>query len=43
MMHALMLNEVFVIVAAFVFCAITVEAEERVEHRRCITCTYNIA
>jgi hypothetical protein len=41
--HAWMLKEDFVIEAVFGFCAITVEAEETVEHRKCITRTYNTA
>ena len=42
MTYALMLK-VFVIESVSVFCAITAEAEETVEHRRCITRTYNTA
>jgi hypothetical protein len=41
--QAAMLKEVFVIEAVFGFCAITVNVEEIVEHRKCITCTHNTA
>jgi hypothetical protein len=34
--------KVFVIETVFVFCKVTAEAEETVEHRRCITRTYNM-